>query len=120
MMQPGEEQIPLAEVTVAHSPARHPRRRRLLLVTSIMAAIGLVAGRRDAVGVFGSWGGPPAASAGSPVAVRPVKGRKVHVPAMRPWTRPHTRWPAAQAATAVIATGAPAAHGAYRLQAGPS
>ena len=102
---------------MAHTSARHPRRRRLLLVASIVAAMALVAGLLDAVGVFGGWGRSPAASAGNPVVVRPVKGRKVPVPAMRPWTRPHTSWPAAQTATAVIAAGAPAAH---RLQAGPS
>src|SRR6266566_3196236 len=110
----------LTEVVVAHTSARHPRRRRLLLVASIVAAMALVAGLLDAVGVFGGWGRSPAASAGSPVAVRPVKGRKVPVPAMRPWTRPHTSWPTAQTATAVIAAGARAAHHAHRLQAGPS
>ena len=102
---------------MAHTSVRHPRRRRLLLVASIVAAMSLVAGLLDAAGVFGGWGRSPAASAGNPVVVRPVKGRKVPVPAMRPWTRPHTSWPAAQTATAVIAAGAPAAH---RLQAGPS
>ena len=102
---------------MAHTSARHPRRRRLLLVASIAAAMALVAGLLDAAGVVGGWGRAPAASAGNPVAVRPVKGRKVAVPAMRPWSRPHTSWPAAQTATALIAAGAPAAH---RLQAGLS
>ena len=116
-----EGRFRFAEVTVAHTPARHPRRRRLLLlVASIVAAMALVAGLLDAVGVFGGWGRSPAASAGNPVAVQPVKGRKVAVPAMRPWTRPHTSWPSAQTATAVIAAGAQAAHRGHRLQAGPS
>ena len=92
-------------------------RRRLLLVASIVAAMSLITGLLDAAGVFGGWGRSPAASAGNPVAVQPVKGRKAAVPAMRPWTRPHTSWPTAGSATAVIAAGAPAAH---RLQAGPS
>jgi hypothetical protein len=113
--------VRLTEVVVAHTSARHPRRRhRLLLVASVVAAMALVAGLLDAVGVFGGWGRSPAASAGSPVAVQPVKGRKVPVPAMRPWTRPHTSWPAAQTATAVIAVGARGAHSGHRLQAGPS
>lgn len=106
---------------MAHTSARHPRRRRLPLVAaSIVAAMALVAGLLDAVGVFGGWGRSPAASAGSPVAVSPVKGRKVPVPTMRPWTRPHTSWPAAQTATAVIAAGARPTHRGHRLQAGPS
>src|SRR6266550_4698383 len=46
----------LTEVVVAHTSARHPRRRRLLLVASIVAAMALVAGLLDAVGVFGGWG----------------------------------------------------------------
>src|SRR5437763_15708753 len=111
----------LAEVVVAHPSARNPRRRRrLLLVASVVAAMALVAGLLDAVGVFGGWGRSPAASAGSPVAVSPVKGRKVRVPAMRPWPRPHTSWPAAQPATAVIAAGTRPPHRGHRLQAGPS
>ena len=39
---------------------------------------------------------------------------------MRPWSRPHTFWPAAQTATAVIAAGGQKARPASRLQAGPS
>ena len=76
--------------------ARQPRRRRLpLLAVSIVAAMSLIAGLLAAVGVFGGWGRAPKASAGSPIAVHPVQGRKVPVPAMRPWSRPRTSWLAA-------------------------
>ena len=103
---------------MAHAPTRPVRRRRLLLPVTILVAMSLVAGLLYAGGVFGGWGRAPAASAGSPVAVHPVTGRKVRVPAMRPWTRPHTTWPTAGRATAVItAAGAPRAG---RLKAGPS
>src|SRR6266571_542288 len=107
------DQVPAVEVTVAHAPAR-PARRRLLLVVTIVAAMSLIAGLLYAGGVFGGWGRAPTASPGSPVAVHPVKGRKVSVPAMRPWTRPHTSWPSAGGATAVIA--AARAPRATRLQ----
>jgi hypothetical protein len=67
---------------VAHTSARRPRRRRLLLVAATLTMLSLVAGLLDAVGVFGGWGRAPAVSAGSPVTVHPVKGRKVPVPAL--------------------------------------
>jgi RHS repeat-associated protein len=105
---------------VAHTSVRRVRRRRLLLAAaSIVAAISLIAGLLTVVGVFGGWGRAPKASAGRPIAVHPVQGRKVPVPAMRPWSRPRTSWPAAETATAVIA-GPTAPHRASRLQAGPS
>ena len=105
---------------MAHTSVRRVRRRRLLLVAaSIVAAMSLIAGLLAAVGVFGGWGRAPKASAGSPIRVHPVQGRKVPVPAMRPWSRPRTSWPAAETATAVIA-GPAAPHRASRLQAGPS
>jgi len=106
---------------VAYTPAR-PARRRLLLAVTIVSALALVAGLLYTGGVFGGWGRAPAASAGSPVAVHPVAGRKVRVPAMRPWSRPRTSFPSAGGATAVIAAApAPApATRAARLQAGPS
>lgn len=106
---------------MANTSARHARRRRLpLIAVSVVAAMSLVVGLLAAVGVFGDWGRSPAASAGRPVAVHPVQGRKVPVPAMRPWSRPHTSWPGAETATAVIATAARAPRRASRLQAGPS
>jgi hypothetical protein len=106
------------EVTVAHAPIRPVRRRRRLLgVVTIVAAMSLIAGLLYAGGVFAGWGKAPAASAGRPVAVRPVQGRKVRVPAMKPWTRPHTSWPSAGGGTAVIAARAARV---TRLKAGPS
>jgi RHS repeat-associated protein len=107
------------EVTVAYTPAR-PARRRLLLAVTIVSALALVAGLLYTGGVFGGWGRAPAAAAGSPVAVHPVQGRKVRVPAMRPWSRPHASFPAAGGATAVIAAAPAPAPRAARLQAGPS
>ena len=101
---PGAEQTGFlaVEVTVAHAPFRPARRRRLVLPVTILAVISLAAGLLYAGGVFGGWGKAPAASAGSPVAVHPVTGRKVRVPAMKPWSRPHISWPAAGGATATI------------------
>ncbi len=103
---------------MAHAPIRPVRRRRLLPVVTILAAMSLAAGLLYAGGVFGGWGKAPSASAGSSVAVHPVTGRKVQVPAMRPWTRPHTSWPSAGRATAVITSAR--APRAKRLKAGPS
>src|SRR5690349_7939089 len=108
------------EVTVAHAPAHPVRRRRLLLPVTILAALSLVAGLLYTGGVFGGWGRAPAASAGSPVAVHPVAGRKVRVPAMRPWSSPRTSFPSADGATAVIAAAPAPAPRSARLQAGPS
>jgi hypothetical protein len=54
--------------------------------------------------LFSGWGTSPAAQAGKPVPVHVVEGRKVPIPAMRPYRRLSVSWPAAQTATAQIST----------------
>ena len=72
--------------------------RRWRWLTAIVMALALTAGLVVYVTHYG-WGSPPAATAGNPVAVHAVQGRKVRVPAMRSYLRRPVLWPAAQTAT---------------------
>ena len=79
---------------------RHPR---WFVPTAIVAALGLVAGLVAGVQLLtGGWGAAPTSSAGTPVPVHVVQGRKVPIPAMHPYRQPPVSWPAAQTGTAQI------------------
>lgn len=79
------------------------RRRWLVLALAIASALSLVAALLVAVDLLVSgWGRAPASSAGRPVPVHVVHGRKVWIPPMKAGQRPSAHWPAAGSGTAVI------------------
>jgi len=83
--------------------------------TAIGAALALVAGLvTGLVFVSASPGPAPASSAGKPIAVRPVQGRRLRIQPMRPYYQPRTAWPAAETATASITAALHIARGGPR------
>jgi hypothetical protein len=77
--------------------------RRAQWLTAIVVVLTLVAGVVAGVQLLEpGWGAAPTSSAGAPVPVHVVEGRKVPVPAMHPYRRPSVSWPAVQTATAQI------------------
>jgi RHS repeat-associated protein len=86
--------------------------RRWVSATATGVALTLVAGLVAAVAFMsGGWGPAPASSAGSPVPVHVVQGRKVRIAPMPAGRRPAAAWPAAGSGTAVIAASAAPALG---------
>ena len=79
------------------------RRRWLVVALSIAGTLSLVAASLVGVKLLtGGWGRAPASSAGHPVPVHVVSGRKVRIPAMQAGQRLTVHWPAAGSGTAVI------------------
>jgi RHS repeat-associated protein len=101
------------------SPDRRHRPGPALI--SVFAVLSLVAGLVAAVHLL-TPAPAPAASAGSPVSVSPVKSHAAAVAAARSWHRPAAAWPAARTGTAVIGAGAGAAvrAGTLPVWVGPS
>jgi hypothetical protein len=110
---------------IGSGPTRAHRRRGVRSLVAVLIVLVLVAGVLAAVQLLsGGWGSAPAASAGKPVPVHVVQGRKVAIPPM-PVSHPaHVSWPAAGTGTASFATAEGSAGAesgnATAMQAGPT